>query len=245
MTAPSSPGGRSPLWIAGVALVGVGVLSGVVGLAGLSTGGSQEPNASAEPPPSSAPGEPGTAVPPGDGTAPGAAPGGPGGPAVPGTPGAPGTPGGPGTSPLTPGAPGTPGALGGPAPGGPAPGGQPVTDGGAAAGAGGGGGASSGGGSAVAARPAVRVYNNSTVKGLAEKAAEEFRASGWNVAAVQNYSQGVIPATTVYYRQGTAEKSAADEMARRWGMRAEPRFAGIQDATPGMIVIITKDFKAA
>lgn len=244
MTAPSSPGGRSPLWIAGVALVGVGVLSGVVGLIGLGTGGgSEEPNASAAPPPSSAPAEPGTAVPPGDGTAPGTPPGAPG---APGTPGAPGAPGGPGTSPLTPGAPGTPGALGGPAaPGAPGAGGlggQPVADGGASAGAAGSGGA---GGSGVAARPAVRVYNNSTIKGLAEKAAEEFRASGWSVASVQNYPQGVIPATTVYYRQGTAEKSAADEMARRWGMRAEPRFAGIQDATPGIIVIITKDFKAA
>ena len=42
-----------------------------------------------------------------------------------------------------------------------------------------------------------------------------------------------------------AEKTAADEMARKWGMRSEARFAGIQDATPGIIVIITKDFKAA
>ncbi len=97
----------------------------------------------------------------------------------------------------------------------------------------------------MVARPVVRVYNNSTIKGLAEKAAAEFRASGWTVASVQNYSQGVIPATTVYYRPGTNEKAAADEMARRWGMRSEPRFPGIQDATPGIIVIITKDFKAA
>ncbi|TCK20081.1 LytR C-terminal domain-containing protein [Pseudonocardia endophytica] len=232
MTAPT-PGGRSPLFIAGVALVGVGVLSGVVGLIGLGTGGGTSPEASASPPPSSAPAEPGTGAPPGDGTTPGAS----------GAPGAPGTPGGAGTSPLTPGAPGTPGAVGGPpAPGAGGSGGQPITDGGASAGGAGGG---SGGGAGVAARPAVRVYNNSTVKGLAEKAAEEFRANGWAVSSVQNYPQGVIPATTVYYRPGTAEKTAADEMARKWGMRSEARFAGIQDATPGIIVIITKDFKAA
>ena len=90
----------------------------------------------------------------------------------------------------------------------------------------------------------VRVYNNSKIKDLAEKAADRFRAAGWTVSSVSNYSQGIIPATTVYYRQGTAEKQAAEQMAARWGMRAEARFSGIQDATPGIIVIITKDFKA-
>lgn len=229
MTAPSSPGGRSPLWIAGVALIGVGVLSGVVGLIGLGTGGEGEPSASAAPPPSSAPAEPGTGGVPGDGTQPGAT----------------GAPGAGGNSPLTPGAPGTPGAVGGPAaPGAGAPGGQPVTDGGTAGSGSGSAGSGGSGGSGVAARPTLRVYNNSTIKGLAEKAAEEFRANGWTVSAVQNYPQGIIPATTVYYRNN-AEKSAADEMARRWNIRSEPRFAGIQDASPGIIVIITKDFKAA
>ncbi|MCO7195947.1 LytR C-terminal domain-containing protein, partial [Pseudonocardia sp. McavD-2-B] len=109
----------------------------------------------------------------------------------------------------------------------------------------GGSGSAAGEGSAVAARPVVRIYNNSTIRGLAEKAAGEFRTNGWTVSQVQNYSQGVIPTTTVYYRQGTDEKAAAEEIAKKFGIRSEPRFDGIQDATPGVIVIVTRDFSAA
>ena len=55
------------------------------------------------------------------------------------------------------------------------------------------------------ARGPVRVYNNSTITGLATRAASEFRADGWQVGQVANYSAGVIPTSTVYYRPGTAE----------------------------------------
>ncbi|OLL74543.1 alpha 1 (V) collagen [Pseudonocardia sp. Ae168_Ps1] len=246
MTAPAS-GGQSPLKIAGIALIGVGVVAGVVGLFGLGGGGEENPqaapppSASAEPAPGGdgaapAPGEEGGAPAPGqDGAAPGA-----GAPGTPGGPGAPGAPGG--TSPLTPGAPGTPGSPGYDGPG-PAVAPPPAAAGGA--GGAGGGGAAAGEGSSAAARPAVRIYNNSTIRGLAEKAAGQFRTNGWDVAQVQNYSEGVIPTTTVYYRQGTGEKAAAEEIAQKFGMRTEPRFDGIQDATPGVIVIVTRDFSAA
>ncbi|MEU6699303.1 LytR C-terminal domain-containing protein [Pseudonocardia sp. NPDC046786] len=229
MTAPAS-GGTSPLKIAGIALIGVGVLAGVVGLSGLG-GGDESPQAA--PPPATADPAPG-----GDGAAP--APGEDGADGADGAaPGGEGADGGaPGTSPFTPGAPGTPGSPGfdgtgadgappPPAAAGPAPGGTASE------------------GSAVAVRPAVRIYNNSTIRGLAEQAAGKFRSNGWTVSQVQNYSAGVIPTTTVYYRTGTAEKAAADEIARAFGIRAEPRFDGIQDATPGVIVIVTRDFSAA
>jgi hypothetical protein len=247
MTAPAS-GGQSPLKIAGIALIGVGVVAGVVGLFGLGGGGEENPqaapppSASAEPAPGGdgaapAPGEEGGAPAPGqDGAAPGAD-----GAGAPGTPGGPGAPGG--TSPLTPGAPGTPGSPGYDGPG-PAVAPPPAAAGGGAGGAGGGG-AAAGEGSPAAARPAVRIYNNSTIRGLAEKAAGQFRTNGWDVSQVQNYSEGVIPTTTVYYRQGTGEKAAAEEIAQKFGMRTEPRFDGIQDATPGVIVIVTRDFSAA
>ncbi|MBO4236552.1 hypothetical protein GSF26_02105, partial [Pseudonocardia alni] len=54
MTAPAS-GGQSPLKIAGIALIGVGVVAAVVGLIGLTGGGEDggnqaaPPSASAEP----------------------------------------------------------------------------------------------------------------------------------------------------------------------------------------------------
>ncbi|WP_224387084.1 LytR C-terminal domain-containing protein [Pseudonocardia sp. ICBG1293] len=237
MTAPAS-GGQSPLKIAGIALVGVGVVAAVVGLIGVTGGGEDGGNQAAPPPPSAsaepapAPGQDGTdGATPGDGTEPGT-----GATPAPGTPGE--------VSPFTPGAPGTPGSPGYDGAG-PAVAPPPAPAGPGAAGQGGSGPGAAGEGSAVAARPVVRIYNNSTVRGLAEKAAGEFRSNGWTVSQVQNYSQGVIPTTTVYYRQGTAEKAAAEEIATKFGIRAEPRFDGIQDATPGVIVIVTRDFSAA
>jgi len=91
----------------------------------------------------------------------------------------------------------------------------------------------------------VRVYNNSLIKGLAERAAEDFRNSGWNVAEVSNYPQGIIPETTAYYRPGTDEETAAKALAKQFGMRAEARFQGIQDSSPGVIVIVTNNYKNA
>jgi LytR cell envelope-related transcriptional attenuator len=102
--------------------------------------------------------------------------------------------------------------------------------------------AGTGGGNAAARGP-VRVYNNSTVTGLAARAANDFRADGWQVGQVANYSSGNIPTSTVYYRPGTAEQSAASTIASEFGLRAEPRFSGIDDATPGLIVIVTNDYQ--
>lgn len=88
----------------------------------------------------------------------------------------------------------------------------------------------------------MRVYNNGTVTGLAAQAAGDFRAGGWQVVEVGNYSAGIIPTTTVYFRPGTEEEAAARELGTRFGMRVEPRFPGIADAAPGLIVLITNDY---
>lgn len=92
---------------------------------------------------------------------------------------------------------------------------------------------------------AVRVYNNSTVEGLAARVAEELTGDGWTVDHVANYDEGVIPTTTVYYTEVDGEKAAAEELADRLGVRAEPRFDGIADAPPGLIVILTSDADGA
>ncbi|WP_145926519.1 LytR C-terminal domain-containing protein [Amycolatopsis orientalis] len=88
----------------------------------------------------------------------------------------------------------------------------------------------------------VRVYNNSTIQGLGEQAAKDFRASGWNVTDVHGY-QGKLPSTAAYYRPGTDEEAAAKALALEFGFQALPRFAEIQNAAPGVIVIVTKDYK--
>lgn len=89
---------------------------------------------------------------------------------------------------------------------------------------------------------AVRVYNNSTIKNLAHEAADDFRRAGYEVSEVGNYSAGRIYTTTVYFRPGTGEEAPAREIARRFGARLAPRFKGLEDASPGVIIIITKDY---
>jgi hypothetical protein len=89
----------------------------------------------------------------------------------------------------------------------------------------------------------VRVYNNSTIPGLAARAAEDFRQAGWPVEEVANYPYGVIPTSTVYYRPGTDEESPARALGEQFRLRVEPRFEGLRDASPGLIVIVTNDYE--
>ncbi len=248
MSTPQQSRGPSPLRVGGLALIGVGAVAGLIGLATLLPGGEGNPPAAS---PSASTTTSAGAV-PGGGTSASGTPA-PGGPGASGsasasqTPGAVPVPGFPSTGENGVAAP--PGGVVGP--GGAGPGGAGT--GGAGTGGAGSGGAGSGElgsggggiGGTVAATTPVRVYNNSTVTGLANRAADEFRAQGWTVTNIGNYPQkwGVIPTSTVYYRPGTSEESAADQLGQAFGMRVLPRYAGIDDASPGVIVILTNDFK--
>lgn len=88
----------------------------------------------------------------------------------------------------------------------------------------------------------VRVYNNSTISGLARTAGDDMRAQGWNVVEESNYSDGVIPKSTAYFRPGTDEEHAARALASDLGIDVAKRFNGIQDSSPGVVVIVTKDY---
>ncbi|MFC5286929.1 LytR C-terminal domain-containing protein [Actinokineospora guangxiensis] len=98
-----------------------------------------------------------------------------------------------------------------------------------------------GGGAPSSQDEPVRVYNNSTVKGLADKAKADLEAAGWEVVEVGNH-QGRLYETTVYFRPGTGEEAAARALGKQFDLRVEPRFDGIADASPGVIVIVTKDW---
>ncbi|GAA1867630.1 LytR C-terminal domain-containing protein [Pseudonocardia ailaonensis] len=89
----------------------------------------------------------------------------------------------------------------------------------------------------------LRVYNNSTIQGLAADAAADFRRGGWTVTDTTGYPYGTIPTSTVYYRPGTSEQASAERLASAYGLKSEPRFQGIEDASPGLIVIVTKDYQ--
>ncbi|MBF6329146.1 LytR C-terminal domain-containing protein [Nocardia transvalensis] len=85
----------------------------------------------------------------------------------------------------------------------------------------------------------VRVLNNSTISGLAARTGNQLSTGGWNVAETGNYSDSVVPKTTVYYGNSPKEQAAAQAIANTLGVTAEPRFPGIVDAPPGVIVIVT------
>lgn len=85
----------------------------------------------------------------------------------------------------------------------------------------------------------VRVLNNSTVAGLAAQTAGILEAKGWTVSETGNYSAGRIPGTTVYFGNSDREKQAALEIASELGVTAQPRFAGLDTSSPGVIVIVT------
>ncbi|GLZ41545.1 LytR C-terminal domain-containing protein [Actinokineospora sp. NBRC 105648] len=90
----------------------------------------------------------------------------------------------------------------------------------------------------------LRVYNNSTITGLANRAKDDLQKAGWNIAEVGNYSGGKIPTTTVYFQPGTDQEPAARELAQELGIRSEARFDGIREASPGLILIVTNDYKS-
>lgn len=91
-------------------------------------------------------------------------------------------------------------------------------------------------------RAAVRVYNNSTISGLAARVAHDLRAAGWTVIEVGNYARSTVPTTTAYYREGTGERASADALRAQFGAQVEPRFAEIANDGPGVILIVTNDY---
>ena len=63
-------------------------------------------------------------------------------------------------------------------------------------------------GTTTAARAPLTVLNNSTIRGLADRAAGEVQNRGWQVAQVGNFA-GRLAATTVYYTPGDGAGQAA------------------------------------
>jgi hypothetical protein len=217
VSAPAPSGGPSPLRIGGLALLGAGVVAAVIGLATLATSGGGDDTKTAAPAPASSVTEAPAPAPTTEAPPPAAA-----------EPPANGSVPVPSFGPTA-----TNGIAAPPAAPAPAPGADT-----SAAGSGGG-----SGGSAAVVRAPVRVYNNSTITGLASRAADDFRNAGWPVEKVANYPSGTIPTSTVYYRPGTNEQAAAQAIAGEFGLRVEPRFEGLNEASPGLIVIVTNDYQ--
>ena len=225
MAASPSPASRSPLRIAGIALLGVGVIAAFAGLISTTQGDgngtvAQAPTSSAQVLDPTAEAAPASPAPDAAATA----------PFVPGSTADGST--GEGTPPASAPAavPEQPPVVAAPAPG------QTGPDG-----TGGGAAEQAPAGGQPAVRTPLRVYNNSLVPGLAARAAENFKSAGWTIDEVGGF-QGRLLESAAYYRPGTAEEAAAKELAAQFELVAKPRFAEIQGARPGVIVILIRDY---
>lgn len=93
-------------------------------------------------------------------------------------------------------------------------------------------------------RGPLTVLNNSTIRGLGERAAAQARAKGWQVASVGNFA-GVLPATTVYYTPGDAAQQQAAERLRAdlpQVARVLPRYEGLPPTPTGVVLVVTRDW---
>jgi type IV secretory pathway VirB10-like protein len=94
------------------------------------------------------------------------------------------------------------------------------------------------------ARAPLTVLNNSTVAGLADRAAAAAERRGWEVAQVGNFA-GRLPATTAYYTPGNAaEERAARQLAAEFPQvaRVLPRYAGLPPTPAGVVLVVTRDW---
>ncbi len=90
---------------------------------------------------------------------------------------------------------------------------------------------------AVAPKLPVTVLNNSRLTGLARRAAARYRAGGWPVAVIGNFT-GRLRATTVYFAPG--QQGSASRFAKQFGVtRVLPRFPGLPGY--GLTVVLTRD----
>lgn len=95
----------------------------------------------------------------------------------------------------------------------------------------------------VPVKAPLTVLNNTTVTGLAGRAATLFSAHGWSVSVVGNYT-GLVPATTVYYDPASASsRRAAQTLAAQFPqiVNVAPRFAGLPGA--GLTVVLAPDWR--
>ena len=92
--------------------------------------------------------------------------------------------------------------------------------------------------SAAATAP-VRVFNNSEIAGLAAQTATYLEDEGFTITETGNYSEGLLPQTSVFYGTSPGEQQTATAVAESLGVTAQPRFEGIRNAAPGVIVIVT------
>jgi hypothetical protein len=97
--------------------------------------------------------------------------------------------------------------------------------------------------SKTSAKPApkadVLVFNISSTKGVAGKAADQIKQGGFNVIKIDNMTLPDVSKTTVYFTDTPGEHETADEVGRLLKAPVAPRTKDVADQPPGVIVVVT------
>lgn len=92
------------------------------------------------------------------------------------------------------------------------------------------------------------VLNNSTVKGLASKKADELKGQGYEVVHVGNLADQVLPETTVYYNWNSGDASGAEAAAKKLAnelggvakqKKLDDKLPQEAKETEGLVVVLT------
>jgi hypothetical protein len=88
----------------------------------------------------------------------------------------------------------------------------------------------------------VRVFNNTSIPGLAARVADDLGADGWFVTHIGNYAGPPVPVSTVYYHQGALEQAAARDLATTFALNYEPNLDDPGNLNPGILVVVQADY---
>jgi hypothetical protein len=95
-----------------------------------------------------------------------------------------------------------------------------------------------------AAKQPLVVLNNTTISGLAERAAQRFEDGGWTVTKYDNYQNDIL-STCAYYDPSVAGAQAAAEALQQQYptiKRVKPQFAELASWHSPIVVILTPDY---
>ena len=95
----------------------------------------------------------------------------------------------------------------------------------------------------TSAKPApkadVLVFNISSSKGVAGKAADQLKQGGFNVTKIDNLTLPDVSKTTVYFTDAPGEHETADAVGQLLKAPVAPRTKDVADQPPGVIVVVT------
>src|ERR1700734_421714 len=85
----------------------------------------------------------------------------------------------------------------------------------------------------------VLVFNISSSRGVAGKAADQIKQGGFNVTKVDNLTLPDVSKTTVYFTDPPGDHETADAVGQLLKADVAPRTKEVADQPPGVIVVVT------